>query len=223
MHQRKSKKILVYFFLLITISTVNNISLNNSKFSQIQNIEILGLDTKNEQLLLNKVKNLKTENIFLINKDQIIKIISSNSLIEKYVVIKNYPSSISIIVEKTKFFAKIINNGKTFLIGSNGKLTPAYKPYNELPYIFGNPNIKEFLNFKEIIDRSQFSYNQIDNLYFFPSNRWDLRLKDNILLKLPKNFTDKTLNRLHDFLENYNKSNFTVVDNRIENQIILNE
>ena len=75
----------------------------------------------------------------------------------------------------------------------------------------------------DFIDKSKFNYKQIDNLYFFPSNRWDIKLKDDILLKLPGNFTVKKLNHLYEFLENNNKKNFVVVDYRIENQIILNE
>ena len=66
-----------------------------------------------------------------------------------------------------------------FFIGSNGKFIKNNSLNNQLPFIFGNPTIKEFLNFKEIIDKSKFSYDEIKNLYFFPSKRWDLELKNN--------------------------------------------
>ena len=81
----------------------------------------------------------------------------------------------------------------------------------------------KFLKFKKIIDKSNFSYTQIKDLYFFPSNRWDLKLKNDILLKLPNNFTYEKLDYLYKFLENYKGENFKIVDARIENQIILNE
>ena len=124
---------------------------------------------------------------------------------------------------KTTFYAKINNEGKTFLIGSNGKLTLNKSDYSELPYIFGKPNINEFLKLKKIIDKSKFSYKQIKDLYFFPSNRWDLKLKDDILLRLPNKPTHETLNYLYEFLENFNRESLNIVDARIENQIILNE
>jgi len=223
MHQRKSKKILVYFFLLIAVSSISNNSFNNLKLSKIQNINISGLDQKDNKILLVKIKNLINENIFFINKNEIIKLIEVNSLIEKYQVFKKYPSTISIDIKKTNFFAKISKNNRIFFIGSNGKLTLAENPNDDLPYIFGKPNIKEFLKFKQIIDKSKFNYKQIDNLYFFPSNRWDIKLKENILLKLPANFTLENLNYLYEFLENNNVKKFAVLDYRIENQIILNE
>ena len=223
MHQKKSKKILIYFFLLIIVSSISNNSINNLNLSKIQNIKISGLDPKDNQILLNKIKNLNMENIFAINKNEIIKLLNSNSLVEKYEVFKKYPSTININIKKTSFLARINENGKIFLIGSNGKLTLANSTFNELPYIFGKPNVEEFLKFKKIIDKSKFSYNKIENLYFFPSKRWDLKLKENILLKLPNNFTYETLDHLYDFLEINNVKSFTVVDARINNQIIINE
>ena len=223
MHQRKSKKILVYFFLLIAVSSITNNSLNDLKSYQIQNIEISGLDQKNKKILFNKIKHLNQENILFINKKEIKTLIDSVPLVEKFEVFKKYPSTISINIQKTNFFAKINNNGKFYLIGSNGKLISLKEINFDLPFIFGKPNIEEVIKFKEIIDKSKFSYNQIDNLFYFPSNRWDIKLKKNILLKLPINSTHEKLDRLYYFLENNSDKNFAVVDYRVENQIILNE
>ncbi len=223
MHQKKSKKVLVYFFLLIIVSSISNNSIINLKFNKTKKINVSGLNENDNQKISSQIQNLILENIFFINKSEIIRLLNSNSLIERYEVFKKYPSTIIIKIEKTNFYAKINNKGKTFLIGSNGKLTLNESDYNELPYIFGKPDINEFLKFKKTVDESKFSYSQIKNLYFFPSNRWDLKLKNNILLKLPNNFTYEKLDYLYEFLENYKGVNFNIADARIENQIILNE
>ena len=223
MHQQKSKKILIYFFLLIIVSSIGNNAVNNFKFRKVQNINISGLDKKNNQILLNKLKTLSLGNIFFIDKNKIENLINSNSMIERYIVFKKYPSTINIKIEKTNFLAKINNNGKIFLIGSNGKLTQIELGYKELPFIFGKPSIQEFFKFKRIIDASQFSYNQIKNIYFFPSKRWDLILKNNILLKLPNSITVENLDHLFKFLESYSTENFIIVDARLNNKIIINE
>ena len=223
MHQRKSKIIFIYFFLLIIVSSISNKFVDNIKSIKIKNINVLGLESKDNQIILDKIKYLKLENIFSINKNEILTILNSNSLIESYEIFKIYPSTINIIIKKTEFLAKINDNGKIFLIGSNGKLIPTVKPYKDLPFIFGTPKIDEFLKFKQIIDNSKFSYNQIEDLYFYQSKRWDLKLKENILLKLPNDFSNKTLDTLYEFLEEYNVKNFTIIDSRIKNQIILNE
>ena len=152
MHQRKSKKILIYIFLLILVGSVNNISLNNLKFSDISDINIIGLDIKDKSILLKKIKDFNLGNIFLINRNNLIKEIELNSLVEKYFIFKRYPSSIEINIKKTKFLAKINENGKIFYLGSNGKLTKNDFSNNQLPFIFGNPDVIEFFNIKKIID-----------------------------------------------------------------------
>ena len=223
MHQKKNKNIIFYFFLLIIVSSIHNIELNNFKFNNIQNIKVSGLSGTNNSILLKEIKNLNLGNIFFINKIQINKVIESNSLIEKYEVIKKYPDTIKILIQETNFFAKINKDGETFLIGSNRKLTMDNGQNNELPYIFGKPNLDEIFNFKTIIDKSKFSYSQIEKLYFFPSGRWDLKFKDNILIKFPENLKNETLDSIYKFLENYNLNNISIIDARINNQIILNE
>jgi len=149
MHQRKSKIIFLYFFLLIIVSSISNKFVDNFKSIKIKNINVSGLESKDNQIILDKIKYLKLENIFSINKNEILKILNSNSLIESYEIFKIYPSTINIIIKKTEFLAKINDNGKIFLIGSNGKLIPTVKPYKDLPFIFGTPKIDEFLKLKK--------------------------------------------------------------------------
>jgi cell division protein FtsQ len=223
MHQRKGKKILIYFFLLILFGSINNISFNSLKYKGIENINVKGLKDYDNENLSQLIENLNLENIYLLNKKEIIDLVSSNSLVEKYDIYKRYPSSLDVNIKKTKFLARINNNDKTFLIGSNGKLSDNNFLNNELPFIFGKPKIDDFLNFKEIIDQSNFSYNEIKNLYFFSSNRWDLELKNNILIRLPENLDKVTLQFILDFLNNNKFKDIKIVDARVENQIIIND
>ena len=223
MHQRKSKKLLIYFFLLIIISSINNISLKNLEFQKVRNIEVSGIGEIENKLIIDQIKNLNLRNIFFINKTELNNLISSNPLIEEYQIFKSYPSSIKIMIKKTNFIARINHNKETFVIGSNGKLIPNNFQASDLPYIFGKPEIQEFLKFKQIVDQSRFSFDEIDSLYFFPSKRWDIKLKNNILLKLSNNSTMASLDYAYEFLEDNNIGKFTIIDIRIDNQIILNE
>ena len=223
MHQRKGKKILIYFFLLLLVGSINNIGLSNLKFKEIDNINVVGLNGYENVILLQKIKDLNLGNIFLINKKEIINLINQNTLVEKYNISKKYPSSLDVDIQKTKFLARINNNGKVFLVGSNGKLSKNDFSNNELPFIFGKPDINEFLNFKKIIDQSNFPYNEITNLYFFPSKRCDLELRNNRIIKLSQNFTKETLELVLEFLHDNDFKDNKIVDARIKNQIILND
>ena len=218
MQQLKSKKILIYFFLLLIVGSINNINFNSLKLQNINNIDITGLDIKDKSILLTEIQNFDLNNIFLIAKMDLANEIESNSLVENYFVFKKYPSSLNIDIEKTQFLAKINKNGQIFYIGSNGKFIKNGSLNNELPFIFGNPTVKEFFKIREIIDKSKISYSEIKNLYFYPSKRWDLELRDNTIIKLPIDDIDRALNLAIEFLDD-NK----LIDARIENQIILDD
>ena len=223
MHQQKDKKILNYFFLLLLLSSISNIDLNNLRFEKIKVINIIGLEDNENSILLKEIKDLNLDNIFFIKENKIINQINSNNLVEKYDIFKRYPSSLEINIEKTNFLAKINVKGKIFLIGANGKLSKNKYLKNNLPFIFGKPNIDVFLDFKKIIDSSKISYDEIKNLYFFTSNRWDLELKKNIIIKLPKNNIEDSLELALEFLNNNKFKNIKIIDARIKNQIILND
>ena len=221
MHQRKSKKILIYFFLLILVGSINNNSINNLKLEKVKNINIFGLEKKDQKIILYNLNNLDLKNIFFINKKKIQNIIDSNSLVEEYNVIKRYPHSININIKKTSFIARINQNGKFYLIGANGKLSDNNNSGIQLPYIFGNPEIKEVLELKKIIDQSNIDYSQIETLYYFKSNRWDLKFINNIVVKLPNKVKKETLNKISFFIKNIKLENKKIVDSRIKNQIII--
>ena len=222
MHQKKSKKIVIYFFLLIVLGSINNKLFSNTKFYEIKEIQISGLEDIDNEILLSKLSNFFLKNILLINKNEISKIIENNDLVQNYTILKKYPSKLDIRIEKAKFYAKINRNNKIFYVGSNGKLIKNNFKY-ELPFIFGSPEVDEFLKLKRIIDNSKLQYKEIKNLYFFQSKRWDIELNNNLIVKLPKENLDKSLDNVFEIINNSNLNKFKIIDLRIKNQIITNE
>ena len=225
MPQRKGKKILIYFFLLLIVGSINNDTINSFKFENIKNINVIGLGHNDNQILLYNIIDLNLGNIFFLDKKNINEIINSNTLIHDYEIFKRYPHSIDINIKKTKFLARIKDNKNFFLIGSNGKLSPIeHKDKSDyLPFIFGKPKIDQFLKFKTIIDSSKFEYKDIDSIFFFSSNRWDIQLKNELLVRLPSKNIKKTLDLVSDFLIENTNNSIKIVDARIQNQIILND
>ena len=223
MHQRKSKKILIYFFLLFLVGSINNINIDNLKFQSIKNINVTGLENEDNSIISKKIKNLKLDNIYLINKKDLNTLIESNNLVEKYFIFKKYPSSLNINIDKTSFLARISKNGTIYDLGSNGKLIENKYSNNQLPFVFGNPEIIEFFNIKKIIDESQISFEEIESLYFFLSKRWDLELRNNIIIRLPNDNIKESLKLASEFLHNNEFKDIKIIDARIKNQIILND
>ena len=225
MPQRKGKKLLIYFFLLLLVGSINNDKINSLKFENIKNINVLGLGHDDNQVLLYDIIDLNLGNIFFLDKKKINKIINSNTLIHNYEIFKRYPYSIDINVKRTKFLARIKDKKNFFLIGSNGKLSPILHKdkSNYLPFIFGKPEIDQFLKFKKKIDDSKFKYKDIDNIFFFASNRWDIQLKNDLLIKLPSKNIKITLDLVSNFLQENDNNSIKIIDARIQNQIILDD
>ena len=159
----------------------------------------------------------------MINQKDLITQVESNSLVEKFFVFKRYPSSLNINIDETRFLGRISKNGKIYDLGSNGKLIENRNSNNQLPFVFGNPEIIEFFNIKKIIDESQISFEEIESLYFFLSKRWDLELRNNIIIKLPNDNIKESLKLVSEFLYNNEFKDIKIIDARIKNQIILND
>ena len=138
MHQKKGKKIIFYFFLLILIFSINNLKFDSFEFIKIKTISVSGLDKKNNNNISQSLVNLYLQNIFVINPNDIIKKVETNKLIEKYKITKIYPSTIDIKLKKTNFLAKLKNKEQIFVVATNGKLLNSNLFNLELPFIFGN-------------------------------------------------------------------------------------
>ena len=221
MHQRISRKIVVYLLIFFSVSSIGNYHLIS--FNSFKNIQfnIVGLDDSNILNMIKNFDNLKIKNIFFLNKSKISEIIESDTLVENYSVFKKYPSNLIIQIKDTNFLAKINLNNEIYIVGSNGKLINYNYKSDNLPFIFGKPEIDEFLKFKKLIDESKFSYDQIKNLYFFPSKRWDVELNNEVLLKLSKRDIKDSLNLAFDFFNNTNFKKIKLIDARIKNQITI--
>ena len=149
MPQQKSKKILIYIFLLIIITTFNNKHLNNLNFFKILSISTKGLDEKNNFELTENLDFLKNESIFKLNKLEIKKIVEANNLVEKYSVYIIYPSTLKIKIKKTNLLAHVKKGSDNFILGSNGKLIKSDKTEKNLPSIYGDFK-KELFELKDI-------------------------------------------------------------------------
>ena len=222
MLQQINKKIFFYISLVIILGTFNNKNLKNFDLPKIDMVNIEGKEFDDDEFL--KITNLiKSNNLLSIQKSQIKEILNSNNLIEEYEVFKRYPSSLEIKIEKTNFLASTNINGKNYLVGSNGKFINTKDYSQNLPFIFGNFETEKFLEFKNIILQTDFEYNNIKNLYYFPSGRWDIEMISGVLIKLPITGIRESLNLSIDLLDDIEFSHIKILDIRQKNQIVIND
>ena len=226
MHQLidKKNKIIIYLIFLIILSTVSNKSLETQKKypTKIIKIDVSGLSSSNNLEIKEDLNKLLFKNIFFINKEDIVKIISKYNLIETYSIKKIYPMQIIVEIEQTKFLAKIKAN-KNYLVGSNGKLISDEYSEEILPFLFGKFNSKKFLEFKKNIISSKFKFKDFKSIFFFPSNRWDIQTFSGYLIKLPEKNLDEALSIAYKVIESDQFKDIKVVDLRISNHIVTKE
>lgn len=219
----KDKKVFIYLFLLIFLGSINNKNLTVNHIFEIKNLKLDGLNEKEKFNLLIQLEQIKNKNIFSLPKKTLIEILNSNNLIESFLINKNYPSDLSIIVKKTSFLANVNINGENFLIGSNRKLIKSELINPNLPIVLGSPTIDDFFLIKDNILKSSINFNDIKKLYFFTSRRWDLELRNGVLIKLPIDASFETLNSFFKVMNLSHFKNKDIFDLRVDNQIIVNE
>jgi len=223
MHQLvdKKNKIIIYLISLLILSTTNGKFVKNKNvyFSTINQINIKGLSNTDNKKIYNELNSLYYQNILFVGKKEIQRVISKYNIIEEYNIKKIYPSTININIKPTKFIAKLSNNDQ--LVGANGKLIEDRDNNEILPYIFGEYNSRDFLIFKNNINKSKFNFTEFKTLYFFPSNRWDILTNDDILIKLPQDNFSTALNLAHKIISNDNLENKKLIDLRVNNHLIL--
>ena len=224
MHQSigRKNKIIIYLLFLFILSTTSAKLINdqNKLSSLISKINITGLSEGKNLEILNNLNNLLYKSIFVINKDEIRKILEKHNIIQEFNIKKIYPSTLNIEIKQTKFIARVSNNGQ-YLVGANGKLIEDKGNNQLLPYIFGEFNSQHFLSFKQNIEKSIFSFSNLKTLYFFPSGRWDILTDNDILIMLPQEHIVATLNLSKKLIDNDNFKDKKFIDLRVRNHLII--
>ena len=221
MHQLISKKVIIYLCLFFLLATVNNSSIINLRLPKIEKIKISGFSLDQNTHVRDIIESLKSKNIFFINQFEIKKDIFSDNIIEELNIFKNYPSTLIVDIKKTQFLAVTKKDGDNYFIGRNGKLIKKNQSITQLPYVFGDLNINEFLEFKKNIDNSNFEFKQILNLYYYKSKRWDIETSKGYLIKLPRENISEVLNLFIRLSKEKNFNDKRTIDFRQKGQIIL--
>ncbi len=222
MREQVSKKIFLYLFIFLFLGTPNNKMLLELNIKNSNGFEISSLSKFDDKEIVDELSDYKHENLFLLKKKKIKEIIKKNKIIEDYNIYKKYPSDLVVNFEKTELFAVTQMDGINFYIGSNGNLIKTKIIEMDLPMIYGNFDLAEFLKLKDLIDESFFNFYDIKNLYYYKSKRWDIETKNGLLLKLPADDLRKSFQILIKIINDNEMQNIQMIDLRQNNQVIIN-
>ena len=224
----KKKKIYFYIFIFFLVSTLNNISFLkvSNNFLNVKKIDVKGLNKKLNSEIHESVRFLLNNNLLFADKEKLTKKLNEFSFLDSYEIFKKFPSNIEIILHQTELVGTTIKENKKFFIGNNGKLIPVetYENYKELPNVFGDFVVDDYLNLIKKFKLNEFKYNNITDYYFFPSGRWDIKTSSGNLIKFSSSNLNKSIKIAKKIIESSSIKKKKILDLTIPNQvIILNE
>ena len=217
----------IYFYLallLVLLSTHNLNSINSAnEYFKVKKIVLKGNIEENlNREISTSLDKFYNYSIFSINSEEVKNILNNFNIISEYKIKKEYPSVIRIDLTKTNIVAYYHDKNQKIYIGNNGKkIKKKNVIIKDLPSIEGQVDIKKFLDLKKNLINTGFKLNDFSKFYFFKSNRWDLLLKNEILVKLSAEDLEFSLKLLKDIIQSSNISDIKVIDLRIKNRVIL--
>ena len=242
---RRRKKIyfptiLILLFFLITVIYIlffydqkiikqfNSIIENYSDKYQysLSVVNINGLNNINEDEILNLIKPYKGSSIFLIPIKKIANKISQNNWVKSINIQSNYKDTIEINIDESKPIGIYTTGIQNILFSDDLKIleniTNNEKRFSALIKFEGKNSLHESIKLIDSFPDDFIQY--VDKAFLINQRRWDLELKNSILLKLPEN-------NIKEALENYKKIyiNFSneelieieSIDLRMKKKIIL--
>ena len=93
----------------------------------------------------------------------------------------------------------------------------------KIPIVSGSNNLKNIFNVVSLIKKSNFNYTSINKIIFFKSGRFDINLRNGVVLKFPVKFNKKIINYGNNLLYEKKFTNSKIIDLRVKNKIIINE
>lgn len=216
---RRRKKIyfptilILLFFLIIVIyiflfydqkifKQFNSIIENYSDKYQysLSVVNINGLNNINEDEILNLIKPYKGSSIFLIPIKKIANKISQNNWVKSINIQSNYKDTIEINIDESKPIGIYTTGIQNILFSDDLKILENIanneKRFSALIKFEGKNSIHESIKLIDSFPDDFIQY--VDKAFLINQRRWDLELKNSILLKLPEN-------NIKEALENYKK------------------
>jgi len=185
---KKTKKFFFLLFLFLFLSTYlpNHSVISRSFLFPINNIKIENAKIIKPKDLNKELEYLKGKNLFFINQETIKNTMLKFDFLSNFQVKKIYPKTIKIIITEKKPVAIYIDSEKKFYLSSQGDSIKFInlENYSNLPFVFG----KEF-NFKKIFQKLNdinFPVDQIKSFHHFDIGGWDITLRNDKIIKLPK-------------------------------------
>ena len=218
----KNFRFSIYCLIILFLTSINNYNLYNKKIFYIDKVKINGLSDKKNILINNEIKDILDKNIFFIKKNNFNKFFDRND-IKDLSIKKIYPNKLIINFIPAKPICIILLEDRKIILGDNGKKLNNETIEKKIPKVFGSKNFNYIFEVINLLKLSKLDYNTIDEIIFFKSGRFDIKLENEILIKFPIKYTEDIINYSSNLLIDKKFVNSKIIDLRLENKIIKYE
>ena len=189
-------------------------------------VNINGLNNINEDEILNVINPYKDSSIFLIPIKKIAKKIGQNNWVKSINIKSNYKDTIIISIDESKPIG-IYNTGIQNILFSDelkilDNIAINENRFSALIIFEGKNSIHESTKLIDSLPDDFIEF--VDKAFLINGRRWNLKLKNNILLKLPENNTKEALGNYKKIYINFSNDELTdieTIDLRMKQKIIL--
>ena len=191
----------------------------------LEKIEILGLKNINKNEILLPLNKFKNYSIFLIPVKKISNEIKKNKWINKVNVRNNYKNTLTVNIKEEIPMGIFENNNQKILFSNNLvilEILDNNHDFKNLIIFYGENSINNSKNL--ILKIDQDIMRMIRTATFIENRRWNIKLKNMIVLKLPEINIKKAIEnykKIYSNLSNKDLKDIEIIDLRIPNQAII--
>jgi len=211
--------ILFFIFLVIFIYSYNNINkfekfliLKIEQFSinfnyNLKEFEITGLDNIEKKEIVKIIRPYLDKSIFLISLRDVSNIITQNNWVKNVNLKLDYKNKIFIEIIEFKPIGIYYFNNKKYYFNSEGKIIDyanENKSINSKFVIFSgqSSNMYAAKLLKILNNYNQSLNNEILQANFINNRRWDIYMKNDLLIKLSENNLEKSIDNYFKLINN---------------------
>lgn len=192
---------------------------------QVENIYVKGRRNLTRQAVLGAIGEQKGDALLAVDHQAIQKRLESISWVEKAQVQIRYPDSLYVIIKERLPLALWYYNGQISLIDNKGVVLTHDNllQYGDYPVVTGKNAHKHAAFLLAVLKAEPWIYGRLKAAAFVSQRRWDLKLKNGLILHLPEQDMGLALSRLVKALKETGvlERNVISVDARHDDRLII--
>lgn len=192
---------------------------------QLVHIQISGAQNVRPNDILKLLKLRRHTPLLSYNLRTMKRTLESLSWIEQASIQRSFPNRLVIQLRERQPVMIWQNKKKHFLINEQGVVLSDRIPvkYKGLPIVIGDTAPENLLPIRTLLDAYPNIKNRVSALIFVANRRWNLKLKDGLIVRLPEDNLPQALSKLERILQNskIDFSRFTTIDLRTAHKTIM--